>query len=140
MGSAYHHSSPPRPQISTVGLHITVECFQTDRIRWLVHRSRDEDAKQALRRLTSSRHADVSFKIHNTVVKMGTTNELEKAIESRVGYIDWFKGGNLRRTEIVCTPLGSKHLSRSFSRLYKQSLHYETLIHRRSKTCAVQHS
>ncbi|PQE11327.1 Sugar porter family MFS transporter protein [Rutstroemia sp. NJR-2017a BVV2] len=90
-----------------------VECFQTDRIRWLVRRSRDEDAKQALRRLTSSKHADVSFKIHDAVVKMVTTNELEKAIVSGVGYIDCFKGGNLRRTEIIQNLSGSAFIGYS---------------------------
>ncbi|KAM3078634.1 hypothetical protein ACMFMG_006502 [Clarireedia jacksonii] len=85
-----------------VGSQILVECLQIDHNRWLVRRSRDEDAKEALRSLTSSKHADTSFRIDDTVAMMVTTNELEKAIESGVGYIDCFKGVDLRRTEIVC--------------------------------------
>lgn len=69
---------------------------------WLVRRQRIEDAKQALRALTSSKNADTSFNIENTVAMMVTTNELEKALESGVGYLDCFKGIDLRRTEIVC--------------------------------------
>jgi SP family general alpha glucoside:H+ symporter-like MFS transporter len=70
--------------------------------RWLVRRGRVEDAKQALRSLTSAEHTDESFNIDDTVAMMVTTNELEKALETGVGYIDCIKGIDLRRTEIVC--------------------------------------
>jgi SP family general alpha glucoside:H+ symporter-like MFS transporter len=73
-----------------------------DRIRWLVRRERIEDAKQALRSLTWSKNADASFNIDDTVAMMVTTNELEKALESGVGYLDCFNGIDRRRTEIVC--------------------------------------
>ncbi|KAH8670303.1 MFS maltose permease MalP [Tricladium varicosporioides] len=69
---------------------------------WLVRRGRVEDAKQALRSLTSSNNADASFDVDDTVAMMVTTNELEKTLESGVGYLDCFRGIDLRRTEIVC--------------------------------------
>jgi hypothetical protein len=58
----------------------------------LVRRGRIEDAKKALRRLTSSKNADESFNIDDTVAMIVTTNELEKSLESGVGYLDCFKG------------------------------------------------
>lgn len=82
--------------------NLHVSCSHTDQIRWFVRRERIEDAKQALRALTSSQNADTSFNIDDTIAMMVTTNELEKALESGVGYLDCFKGIDLRRTEIVC--------------------------------------
>jgi len=68
---------------------------------WLVRRGRTEDAKKALAVLTSSKNADDSFNLEDTIAMMVTTNELEKALESGTGYFDCFKGIDLRRTEIV---------------------------------------
>ncbi|KIN00057.1 hypothetical protein OIDMADRAFT_125733 [Oidiodendron maius Zn] len=70
---------------------------------WLVRRGRINDAKQALRRLTSSRGVGDYFDADDTVAMIITTNEVEKALESGVGYLDCFRGTDLRRTEIVCT-------------------------------------
>ena len=50
----------------------------------------------------TSKNADESFNIDDTIAMMITTNELEKAVESGTGYWDCFKGIDLRRTEIVC--------------------------------------
>jgi SP family general alpha glucoside:H+ symporter-like MFS transporter len=69
---------------------------------WLVRRGRQEDAKKALLSLTSSKNADDSFNVDQTIAMMVTTNELEKALESGTGYLDCFRGIDLRRTEIVC--------------------------------------
>lgn len=69
--------------------------------RWLVRRGRNEDAKKALLKLTSSKNADESFSVDDTIAMMVTTNELEKALESGTSYWDCFKGIDLRRTEIV---------------------------------------
>ncbi len=41
---------------------------------------------------------------------MVSTNELEKAIESGTGYLDCFKGIDLRRTEIVCVTWAIQNL------------------------------
>jgi len=69
---------------------------------WLVRKGRQEDAKKALLSLTSKKNADESFNIDQTIAMMVTTNELEKALESGTGYLDCFRGIDLRRTEIVC--------------------------------------
>lgn len=69
---------------------------------WLIRRGRPEDAKKALQRLTSTKNADASFNVDDTLSMMITTNELEMAAESGTGYLDCFKGTDLRRTEIVC--------------------------------------
>jgi SP family general alpha glucoside:H+ symporter-like MFS transporter len=70
--------------------------------RWLIRKGRTEDAKKSLLKLTSSKNADESFDVDQTIAMMVTTNELEKALESGTGYLDCFKGIDLRRTEIVC--------------------------------------
>ncbi|KUJ15446.1 putative maltose permease [Mollisia scopiformis] len=77
---------------------------------WLVRRGRVEDAKKALRRLTSSKNADESFNVDDTIAMMVTTNELEKSLASGVGYLDCFKGIDLRRTEIVCVTWSIQNL------------------------------
>lgn len=77
---------------------------------WLVRRGRVEDAKKALRKLTSSKNADDSFNVDDTVAMMVTTNELERALESGTGYWDCFKGIDLRRTEIVCVTWAIQNL------------------------------
>lgn len=68
---------------------------------WLVRKGRNEDAKKALLKLTSSKNADESFNVDDTIAMMVTTNELERALESGTSYWDCFKGIDLRRTEIV---------------------------------------
>jgi len=77
---------------------------------WLVRHGRIEDAKKSLRYLTSSKNADASFNVDDTIAMMVTTNELEKALESGTGYWDCFKGIDLRRTEIVCVTWSIQNL------------------------------
>jgi SP family general alpha glucoside:H+ symporter-like MFS transporter len=77
---------------------------------WLIRRGRVEDAKTALRKLTSSKNAESSFSVDETIAMMVTTNELEKAIESGTNYWDCFKGIDLRRTEIVCVTWSIQNL------------------------------
>lgn len=68
---------------------------------WLVRKGRNEEAKKALRRLTS-READPDFNADEAVSMMIHTNELEKAVSAGTSYWDCFRGTDLRRTEIVC--------------------------------------
>jgi SP family general alpha glucoside:H+ symporter-like MFS transporter len=82
----------------------------TNLSRWLIRRGRVEDAKTALRKLTSSKNAESSFSVDETIAMMVTTNELEKAIESGTNYWDCFKGIDLRRTEIVCVTWSIQNL------------------------------
>jgi SP family general alpha glucoside:H+ symporter-like MFS transporter len=77
---------------------------------WLVRRGRVEDARQALRKLTSSKNTDNPFNVEDTLAMIVATNELEKALEYGVGYLDCFKGINLRRTEIVCVTWSIQNL------------------------------
>lgn len=77
---------------------------------WLIRRGRVEDAKKALGKLTSSKNADDSFDIDETIAMMVSTNELEKAVESGTHYWDCFKGIDLRRTEIVCATWSIQNL------------------------------
>ncbi|KFZ06821.1 hypothetical protein V501_07041 [Pseudogymnoascus sp. VKM F-4519 (FW-2642)] len=71
---------------------------------WLVRRGSIENARQALRKLTSFKdwNGSVDVNIDQTLAMMVITNETEKALESGVSYLDCFKGSDLRRTEIVC--------------------------------------
>lgn len=77
---------------------------------WLVRRGRTEDAKKALLSLTSKKNTDTAFNVDDTVAMMVTTNELERALESGTGYLDCFKGIDLRRTEIVCVTWSIQNL------------------------------
>ena len=82
--------------------HFNSTTYTSNLHRWLVRKGRQEDAKKALLSLTSAKNADDSFNVDQTIAMMVTTNELEKALESGTGYLDCFKGIDLRRTEIVC--------------------------------------
>jgi len=77
---------------------------------WLIRRGRTEDAKTALRKLTSSKNAHESFNVDETIAMMVTTNELEKALETGTNYWDCFRGFDLRRTEIVCATWSIQNL------------------------------
>ena len=66
---------------------------------WLVRQGRNDDARKALRRLTST---ESEADIDNTISMMRHTNELEREIGAGTSYWDCFKGVNLRRTEITC--------------------------------------
>jgi SP family general alpha glucoside:H+ symporter-like MFS transporter len=66
---------------------------------WLVRRGRNDDARKALRRLTST---ETEQEIDHTISMMRHTNELEIEISAGTSYLDCFKGVNLRRTEITC--------------------------------------
>lgn len=68
---------------------------------WLIRKGRIEDAKKALRRLTS-RNSGTDFNVDDTVAMMVHTNSLENEITKGTTYFDCFKGTDLRRTEIVC--------------------------------------
>jgi SP family general alpha glucoside:H+ symporter-like MFS transporter len=77
---------------------------------WLVRRGRIDDAKKALRRLTSSKK-NPAFDVDETIDMIRHTTELENDITSGASYIDCFKGINLRRTEIVCAIWATQNLS-----------------------------
>jgi SP family general alpha glucoside:H+ symporter-like MFS transporter len=77
---------------------------------WLVRQQRIDDAKKALRSLTSSKNAPADFNVDETIAMMVHTTEFEKAMESGTGYLDCFKGTNLRRTEIVCVTWAIQNL------------------------------
>ncbi|CZT10798.1 probable maltose permease [Rhynchosporium graminicola] len=67
---------------------------------WLVRKGRLEDAEKSLLRLTS-KGSGVDFNVHDQVMMMKATNELEMAISSGTQYWDCFRGTDLRRTEIA---------------------------------------
>ncbi|KAM0273930.1 hypothetical protein ACHAQH_008134 [Verticillium albo-atrum] len=66
---------------------------------WLVRKGRLDDARKALKRLTSSTTVE---EINNTVVMLAYTDMIEKHELEGTSYQDCFKGPNLRRTEIAC--------------------------------------
>jgi SP family general alpha glucoside:H+ symporter-like MFS transporter len=66
---------------------------------WLVRKGRVEEAKKALRGLTSK--TDTSYSVDDTVAMMVHTNEHEKYVSEGVTYWDCFTGVDLRRTEII---------------------------------------
>lgn len=71
---------------------------------WLVRTGRRDEARQALRRLTSKHRDDpnIDVDLDATISMMEQTNSMEKALVAGTSYWDCFKGINLRRTEISC--------------------------------------
>ncbi|EKD17541.1 uncharacterized protein L3040_006658 [Drepanopeziza brunnea f. sp. 'multigermtubi'] len=66
---------------------------------WLVRKGRLEDAKKSLLRLTSQ-GSGVDFNVHDQVMMMKATNELEISMSAGTQYWDCFRRTDLRRTEI----------------------------------------
>ncbi|KAK3711381.1 hypothetical protein LTR37_009761 [Vermiconidia calcicola] len=77
---------------------------------WLVRRGRVDEAKKALLRLTST-NRETDFDADETVAMMVHTTALEEKITTGAGYLDCFKGTDLRRTEIVCMCWAIQNLS-----------------------------
>ena len=68
---------------------------------WLVRHGKNDAAKKSLLRLTQ-RGADHDFNADETIAMMVHTNEVEKYLnKGGVGYLDCFRGSDLRRTEIA---------------------------------------
>jgi SP family general alpha glucoside:H+ symporter-like MFS transporter len=69
---------------------------------WHVRKGHVEEAKHALRRLTSAHHAqEANFNVDDTVAMMVHTDALERQVSVGTSYWHCFKGVDLRRTEIV---------------------------------------
>lgn len=66
---------------------------------WLVRHGRIAEAKRALQRLTSKRENGINT--DDAVALMIHTDNAEKAKGAGTGYLDCFKGTDLRRTEIA---------------------------------------
>ncbi|KAM0242110.1 hypothetical protein ACHAP5_007430 [Fusarium lateritium] len=82
---------------------------------WLVRRGRNQDAKEALLRLTSM-DRETDFDADETIAMMVHTTALEEKITAGASYWDCFKGTDRRRTEIVCMVWAIQNLSgNSFS-------------------------
>jgi SP family general alpha glucoside:H+ symporter-like MFS transporter len=82
---------------------------------WLVRKRRLEDAKRSLLRLTSL-NRETDFDADETIAMMVHTTALEEKITKGTGYLDCFRGSDLRRTEIICMVWAIQNLSgNSFS-------------------------
>jgi SP family general alpha glucoside:H+ symporter-like MFS transporter len=66
---------------------------------WLIRHGCTEQAKASLLRLT---RRGQNYDPEETIMLMQKTNEVEKFLSAGSGYLDCFKGVNLRRTEIAC--------------------------------------
>ncbi|RYP49478.1 hypothetical protein DL768_004837 [Monosporascus sp. mg162] len=73
--------------------------FMPESPTWLVRHGRLADAKNSLRRLTSSlTEEEIEYKVS----MIAHTNELEREAQEGTSYLDCFRGVNRRRTEIAC--------------------------------------
>ncbi|RKF80022.1 Alpha-glucosides permease MPH2 [Golovinomyces cichoracearum] len=77
---------------------------------WLVRHDRNEEAKESLRRLTDPKNGPASFNLDDTLTMIIVTDSMEKAQTHGAGYLDCFKGDNLRRTEISCVTWAIQNL------------------------------
>ncbi|KAH8819018.1 general substrate transporter [Xylogone sp. PMI_703] len=66
---------------------------------WLVRRGRTQEAREVLKRLTSSRN--INFDMEKNIALMVVTTEHERTINAETSYWACFEGTNLRRTIIV---------------------------------------
>lgn len=66
---------------------------------WLIRHDKPDEARRSLLRLTKKGQG---FKVDETISMMRHTNEVEKYMAAGTGYIDCFRGTDLRRTEIAC--------------------------------------
>lgn len=67
---------------------------------WLVRKGRIDDARKAIKQISSSKDTPESIEARLKIVV--STDALEREMEQTTSYLDLFKGSNLRRTEI-CT-------------------------------------
>ena len=82
----YHQSS----------LHALTQCSPW----WLVRHGKLDQARAALLRLTSQKN-NPDFNVEDTLAMIIHTNELEIQQTAGTGYLDCFKGVDLRRTELT---------------------------------------
>ncbi|KAH7347384.1 general substrate transporter [Plectosphaerella cucumerina] len=76
---------------------------------WLVKKGRFEEAEDALARLSNKTREQC----HGILAQMKHTIELESSIQSDAGYLDCFKGSNLRRTEVCMVVFAGQQLAGS---------------------------
>lgn len=68
---------------------------------WLVRKERLDEAREAVRKLTSPQ-SGVHFDLDAHIEMMRLTNQFEIEVSSGTHYWDCFRGVDLRRTEIAC--------------------------------------
>ncbi|KAL7624244.1 hypothetical protein AAE478_005803 [Parahypoxylon ruwenzoriense] len=95
IGNHWAYSIPFALQWFWVAVIIPGIFFIPESPWWLVRKGRTEDARDALRRLSSAK-ADVDA----TLAVITETDRLEQEMEAGSTYLDTIKGVNLRRTEI----------------------------------------
>ena len=66
---------------------------------WLIRHGRPDEAKKSLLRLT---RRGLKYNADQSIAAMKHTNEVEKYLGNGLGFLDCFKGTDLRRTEIAC--------------------------------------
>ncbi len=83
--------SPPRPSLRRF----------TDRSSAVVGHGREAEAEAAVRRLQSAKTGFDIATPQETVALLAETNAFERRLTAGVGYMECFRGTNLRRTEIA---------------------------------------
>jgi SP family general alpha glucoside:H+ symporter-like MFS transporter len=83
---------------------------------WLIRKKRIPEARKAIEKTTSGRAKNTDYDIDKHLILMQQTNEEEMKHGgsgkdgASMTYLDCFKGGNLRRTEIACCVWGAQNL------------------------------
>lgn len=72
---------------------------------WYVRKGNRAAARASLLRLTSKNQPN--FNVDETLAMIEHTNEMEKQLKEGTGYLDCFRGVDLRRSEIV---IGMSHI------------------------------
>lgn len=69
---------------------------------WLVRHKKIDEAKKSLLKLTNH-SKETDFNADETLAMMVHTTALEEKTSARASYLNYFKGHDFRRTDIVCT-------------------------------------
>ena len=89
---------------------------------WLIRHNRPDDAKAALRRLTSPKNAELD--IDKNVAVIALTTEHEREVNGNTRLIACFRGTDLRRTSIIigcyCMQILSGSILRAFATYFLQ--------------------
>lgn len=75
--------------------------FTPESPTWLVRKGRLDDARRSLKNLTS-RNVLSEDEVDQKVALIAYEDKIEREIVAGTSYIDCFRGGSLRRTEITC--------------------------------------
>lgn len=87
-----------------------VAYFAPESPRWLVRMGRDEEAKEAIKRLTDANMYN-ERDAQGQLALLKATDAMEREAHAGTSFLDCFRGVNRRRTEVACAVFATQFLS-----------------------------